>query len=572
VAKYLFAELEDVVCVATPVNGLQYTSKETHYFDDFFQDISYYYGLYEHCNSSVPIVMDATPNYINNAPRIYETYEKEGLSQEVKIMITLREPVSREISWYQHLLREHAHNNTAHWVQECLNHDGEPKTFDEFIDSYILPGIVAPEPWNFGLYARWLKEWFDLFPRENILIATYSDLKANETDFLERLHEFLGLPLEGAPLKTDKCNDIHSRLEEPIPCEVQNRLAEVFEPANQELYDLLEAHPGPSMEHSPFTKFNFTCKDPVVKTCFLDENNTRPASLLECHRQELLDLQKIAMQESASKERWELPKQIFMYWDSGLEDGPWWLHDIVKSWVDLNPEYNFVFLSDQNLDDWFPEFNSIWDWETIRMTWTAKSDYLRLYLLLKYGGIWVDSTVFAFESLEWLEPQIQMTNGVYLNLMWLEDGRQISTWFMASALHTRLIAEWLLTFHDYIFRPRNNQIIPIKGPVFVSDKEDLQPYLGPTKSDLTFLNQLEEKYGVSSYFMVHYLFNHVVHNDPSLFPPRDQQSGTPTWKHVSVFGNPGKMQKNYLRDTDEAWGSALQTMWSLWNQTSTTIE
>lgn len=266
VAEYLFVKLDDVVCVATPVNGLSYTSKETHYFDNFFQDISYYYGLYEHCNSSVPIVMDATPNYINNAPRIYETYEKEGLSQEVKIMITLREPVSREISWYQHLLREHARNNTAPWVQECLNEDGEPKTFDEFIDSYILPSIIAPEPWDFGLYAHWLKKWFDLFPRENILIATYSDLKANETDFLERLHEFLGLPLEGAPLKADESNSIHSKLEEPIPCEVQYRLAEVFEPANQELYDLLEAHPGPSMEHSPFTKFNFTCKDPVVKS------------------------------------------------------------------------------------------------------------------------------------------------------------------------------------------------------------------------------------------------------------------------------------------------------------------
>lgn len=269
IALYLFNQLENVVCHATSRPNLSYTTKESHFFDRYInqEGIDYYFDIYKQCNETVPIVLDATPDYLNLAPRVFETYTKHGLAKSLKIMFILREPVSREISLYQHLLREVLDNgSTEEYAQECVNQDGSIKTFEEFYDNNILPSIAVSEPSNFGLYAHWLKQWFELFPRQNILVTSYDDFKADQPDFLMRLHNFLEIPLPQMEelLQAPLANSEHSQSEKPIACDVQHRLAALYEKPNQELYDLLEEHPGPSMEKSTFTKFTFHCQDKPI--------------------------------------------------------------------------------------------------------------------------------------------------------------------------------------------------------------------------------------------------------------------------------------------------------------------
>jgi len=51
----------------------------------------------------MPIVIDGTPSYIKFPERVHKIYKRHGLIDQLRIVISLREPVSREISSYTHL-------------------------------------------------------------------------------------------------------------------------------------------------------------------------------------------------------------------------------------------------------------------------------------------------------------------------------------------------------------------------------------------------------------------------------------------------------------------------------------
>jgi len=261
-AAYLFRR-RGAVCGprARQEPGMSYTGKEAHFFDEDDQvnkGLEHYQGLFDHCGNS-PIIMDATPGYMLYPERIRKMYEEHGTADTVKIMFTLREPVSRDISWYEQLVREYRHRLPLDWVKVVEEGDGNVKTFENYTESIILPSIRGTYPSNRGLYAHWLKRWFELFDRKQIWVVNYDDFKANQTDFLERLHEFLELPVKG-PLNAPRSNSKHVKTP-PLTCSVQKMLAKEFEQHNKDLYKLLEDNPGPPMEKRPFTKFNFHCKD-----------------------------------------------------------------------------------------------------------------------------------------------------------------------------------------------------------------------------------------------------------------------------------------------------------------------
>jgi len=255
-SSYLFKT--GLVCGAAKNDTKKGYMKEPHFFDKSYRNgIDYYYSLYEDCGNTT-ILMDATPRNLLFPERIHEYYETEGLAETVKIMISVREPVARDISWYHHMYRQLMNGDRRGFVTEILKKEGSIMTFEEHMEIHILPNIGKDNP---GWYAKWLKQWFNLFPRENILISSYDDFKNDPNDALKRLHTFLDLPIPNdGPLAAPHANSEHAATEEPIPCSVQQRLAAEYAEHNQELYVLLEAHPGPSMEHKPFPEFHFECQ------------------------------------------------------------------------------------------------------------------------------------------------------------------------------------------------------------------------------------------------------------------------------------------------------------------------
>merc|ERR1712194_228232 len=104
-----------------------------------------------------------------------------------------------------------------------------------------------------SLYAIHLRRWFDLFDRKQILVSSYDELKQDPTKLQERVRSFLGRAIPGQ-LKRSNANDNQFKVQSPS-CEAKQALQDVFVPQNEQLYQLLESNPGPSMEQRPFPKF-----------------------------------------------------------------------------------------------------------------------------------------------------------------------------------------------------------------------------------------------------------------------------------------------------------------------------
>ncbi|KAL7553670.1 hypothetical protein ACHAWF_016978 [Thalassiosira exigua] len=84
-----------------------YYSKETHFFDidwNFNRGLEYYKKRFEDDGTGAPS-LDATPDTITFARRVYDTYKLAGCNQlhAVKIIVILRDPVARELSFYNEI-------------------------------------------------------------------------------------------------------------------------------------------------------------------------------------------------------------------------------------------------------------------------------------------------------------------------------------------------------------------------------------------------------------------------------------------------------------------------------------
>ena len=238
-----------------------YYTKEVHFFDHierFSKGLDYYRRRFLHCQDEA-FVIDATPNYMLYPERVRAMYEQQGTAETIKIVMSIRNPTSREISLYNHMARDLlTSENPPSWVNAIKDEMGHIMTFDEVVE-FILdnPEDNAPK----SMYARQLKRWFQVFDRRQILLLSFDELKTNQTKFLQRLHDFLELPVS-QPLTIPHKNQKGNKQETvmiPVSCDTQHKMSKVFQPFNADLYALLEQHPGPRSEQHPFPKFDTNC-------------------------------------------------------------------------------------------------------------------------------------------------------------------------------------------------------------------------------------------------------------------------------------------------------------------------
>jgi len=170
--------------------------KEAHFFDipSMRQNgLPHYQRLFSHCHNAT-LVIDGTPEYMKFPKRIRQIYDEQGTADQLKIIFTLREPVSREISWYQHRLRD---CKTEAYARGVCDNNGNPKTFGSVMQSEVMVKL-RHQNYNhmYSTYAQYLTHWFEEFDRSTqILILSYDEAKSDPNRFLQRIHEFLQLPL-----------------------------------------------------------------------------------------------------------------------------------------------------------------------------------------------------------------------------------------------------------------------------------------------------------------------------------------------------------------------------------------
>ena len=142
------------------------------------------------------------------------------------------------------------------------------------------------------------------------------------------------------------------------------------------------------------------------------------------------------------------PKIIWLYWHS-QDDIP----EVVRLCVDtvrkFCPDYKVNFLNASSVN----EYISLPDIPA-SLPLAVKADYIRLMLLEKYGGVWMDSSIFLNEDFGWISKMISNHDAFvfYSDECTIDLNEPITeNWFIISPLGSPFIKAWLKEFSLCIF-------------------------------------------------------------------------------------------------------------------------
>lgn len=207
---------------------------EVHFFDlNFEKGTRWYQSEFPQRPSPDHILGEKSPYYIVH-PLVPERVH--SLYPNVKIIMILRNPVSRAYSHYHFNLRKD--NIEPLSFEEAIK--AEPKRLAGEEKKLIKNPHYQSKNFKFysylkrGMYAEQVGRWFEFFPREQVLILTCEDLGKKTQEVMNEVFAFLELP----PYEDLKIEHEPSNYP-PINPETRKRLVEFFRPYNQQLRKLL---------------------------------------------------------------------------------------------------------------------------------------------------------------------------------------------------------------------------------------------------------------------------------------------------------------------------------------------
>ena len=204
----------------------------------------------------------------------------------------------------------------------------------------------------------------------------------------------------------------------------------------------------------------------------------------------------------------DIPKKLWLYWNSSLENAPDVVKVSVDSWKEKNPEYEIVLLNDQNLEEFLGfDFNALFYIATVNLGYAMKADVLRLYLLSMYGGVWVDTTTFCVRPLaEWL-PDCTAKTEFFTFRHKTNQTRPIEAWFIAAQQGHFVVKRVLALFLEHLFKKRKYSLCVSNNIKFLGLSHD-----SDEKFFLDVVLRAEENYFMP-YFSVGYFFNEALRDE-----------------------------------------------------------
>ncbi len=163
-----------------PEEGAELGSDDVHFFDNhtekgsinFSRGFSWYRSLFQGCGEG-QVPGEKTADYLCSAESAKLILE--GLGSDIKLIVVIRDPVSRAYSHYLH---------SRHRLPISLSFNNIVKRAE---DPQEVPVLSS------GLYWKHLEPYFDRFPASNILILLNDDLESTPEDVLIRACRFLGV-------------------------------------------------------------------------------------------------------------------------------------------------------------------------------------------------------------------------------------------------------------------------------------------------------------------------------------------------------------------------------------------
>jgi len=154
------------------------SAKETLFFEDFYhKGLDWYSKFFKNCKNKVAIG-EVSNTYIFSslaAKRIWE------FNPKIKLISCLRNPIDRAFSHYLFLLRNAEVNGTFEGVL-----------------------VKRKDLLDRGMYSKHLSKYLKYFPKEQILILLYDDLKYDPKRFAKKIYNFLNVDDGYYPENSDK--------------------------------------------------------------------------------------------------------------------------------------------------------------------------------------------------------------------------------------------------------------------------------------------------------------------------------------------------------------------------------
>ncbi|MBF2098498.1 MAG: hypothetical protein IGQ88_09000 [Gloeomargaritaceae cyanobacterium C42_A2020_066] len=210
-----------------------------------------------------------------------------------------------------------------------------------------------------------------------------------------------------------------------------------------------------------------------------------------------------------------VPKRIWMAWFQGLDAAPPIVKPCYESWRRHHPDWHIQFLDEQNLAE-FVEVDALrlHPHNASVITKNAYANLVRMYLLHRYGGVWVDATCFCVAPLETWLPDY--TPAGFFAFHRPSRSNLISNWFLASEPGCYLMEQWLAISLNYwrtnVFYGKDKVLAnPIKKLII----QRLEWHLNSRLSRTHYWLHPLVRHGLHyyPYFWHHYHFERLVSTD-----------------------------------------------------------
>jgi hypothetical protein len=120
----------------------------------------------------------------------------------------------------------------------------------------------------------------------------------------------------------------------------------------------------------------------------------------------------------------------------------------------MNPDHKITLVKPSNFSNYIT--TSALPTNFDNLTPQRQADWIRLYLLYKYGGFWIDTSTILTKSLEWIHSKNVSAFGFYLKgFTTIPMYPVIESWFIAAVPHHPFIIAWFNEF-DRICRIHGN--------------------------------------------------------------------------------------------------------------------
>ena len=199
-------------------------------------------------------------------------------------------------------------------------------------------------------------------------------------------------------------------------------------------------------------------------------------------------------------------RKIWTYWHQGWGSAPPIVKQCGRSWIQYNPEYEAHFLDSKTISAYI-DIPAAFSLDRKDMTITKISNYIRLSLLNKYGGVWVDATLLCLKPLDDWIPECY--DEKYFAFRSPDGSRLFASWFMAAEPGNRIIGELLENYtnvfsKNYYWNHNTRLGKPIKKFLTRRWRSDV-------RSTLNWHSWFVRKIlGIYPYFILHYTFNKII--------------------------------------------------------------